>query len=292
MADHRKHAVNEKGLLGSLLDHALDRLSAESSAEVACKICGSETDLFDVVDFKKCCSDALYPDGLAGIPVFYRCCRSCRFIFTTFFDRFSAEEWRTFVYNEEYAAVDPDYFEIRPRGNASEVETLLLGRKDSTIALDYGGGNGMTAMLLRKKGWAYDTYDPFGLCEVNSERMGKYNFCSAFEVFEHSPDPVSTLSEIVRMTSPDRLMIFVGTGVHDSEVRTNNRLAWWYAAPRNGHVSLYSRSALQSLGRHFGLSYVSVSPGTHLLVRGIAPREAWISLVRSKILQRVRRIFR
>jgi hypothetical protein len=283
---------HERGILESLLDYALERLSAEtSSPELACKICGSDTDLFDVVDFKKCCDLALYPKGLAGIPVYYHRCRSCGFIFTTFFDAFTAEQWRAYVYNEEYAAVDPEYFEIRPRRNASEIETLLLGKQRSTIALDFGGGNGMTAKLLREKGWIYDTYDPFGFCDAKPERLGKYNFCSAFEVFEHSPDPVSTLSEIVRMTSPGRLMIFVGTSIHDWEVRSDTRLAWWYAAPRNGHVSLYSRKALQCLGRHFGLSYVSVSPGTHLLIREIPPRGARVSLLRSKILQKVRRLF-
>lgn len=276
----------------SLLDYALNRLSAErDSSEVACKICGSGTQLFDVVDFKKCCSLALYPDGLAGVPVFYRSCRSCKFIFTTFFDGFTPEQWRAYVYNDEYAAVDPEYFEIRPRRNASEIELLLLGSQGSTVALDYGGGNGMTARLLREKGWTCDTYDPFGLCDVKPEQTGKYNFCSAFEVFEHSPDPVSTLSEIVGMTSPDRLMIFVGTGIHDSEVRSESRLAWWYAAPRNGHISLYSRSALQLLGRRFGLTYVSVSKGTHLLLRGMDQREARFSLVRSKIMKRVLRPF-
>lgn len=275
----------------ALLDYALDRLSAErGSSGVTCKICGGDAQLFDVVDFKKCCNPTLYPDGLAGVPVFYRCCRTCRFIFTTFFDGFTSDQWRSHVYNDEYAAVDPEYIEIRPRRNASEVESLLLGNQASTIALDYGGGNGMTAMLLRKKGWTYDAYDPFGFCDVEPERIGKYNFCSAFEVFEHSPDPISTLSEILRMTSPERLMIFVGTGVHDSEVRLDNRLAWWYAAPRNGHVSLYSRRALQLLGRRFGLGYVSVSRGTHLLLRGITRREALFSLVRSKILQKVRRL--
>ena len=272
----------------SLLDYALDRLSAVTgSSAVGCKICGSDTQLFDVVDFKKCCSPALYPDGLAGVPVFYRSCRSCRFIFTTFFDGFTSEQWRAFVYNDGYAAVDPEYLEIRPRQNASEIELLLLGDRGSTIALDYGGGNGMTAMLLRKKGWTCDTYDPFGLSDVKPERLGKYNFCSAFQVFEHSPDPVSTLSDIIRMTSPDRLMLLAGTGVHDSEVRSDNRLAWSYAAPRNGHISLYSRSVLQFLGRRFGLSHVSVSSATHLFLRGIAEREARFSLFRSKILKRV-----
>src|SRR5580698_6227982 len=147
----------------SLFDYALDRLSAERySSRINCKICGSSTQLFDVVDFKKCCNLSLYPDGLAGIPIFYRCCTSCKFMFTTFFDDFSSEQWRAYVYNEKYAEVDPEYQDIRPRRNVSEIELLLAGKKDTTVALDYGGGNGMTAMLLRQKGWNYDTYDPYG----------------------------------------------------------------------------------------------------------------------------------
>jgi hypothetical protein len=282
--------VTMEQLPESLFDYALDRLSAERySSRINCKICGSSTQLFDVVDFKKCCNLSLYPDGLAGIPIFYRCCTSCKFMFTTFFDDFSSEQWRAYVYNEKYAEVDPEYQDIRPRRNVSEIELLLAGKKDTTIALDYGGGNGMTAMLLRQKGWNYDTYDPYGHSDLQQAQIGEYNFCSAFEVFEHSSDPISTLSEIIRMTSSDRLMICIGTGAHDSEVRSDNRLAWWYAAPRNGHVSLYSHRALQCLGKRFGLSYVSVSSGTHLLLRAISEREARISLLRTKVLGRLRR---
>jgi 2-polyprenyl-6-hydroxyphenyl methylase/3-demethylubiquinone-9 3-methyltransferase len=273
----------------SLLEYALSRLSIEqSSSGVACKICGEGTQLFDVVDFKKSCDRALYPDGLSGIPVFYRSCPSCRFIFTSFFDAFTPEQWRAHVYNDHYAVVDPEYLEIRPRRNVSEIESLTSDR-NATIGLDFGGGSGETAKLLRQKGWTYDSYDPFGFSDIKPEAIGSYNFCSAFEVFEHSPDPVSTLSEIIRMTSAGRLMILVGTAVHDNYVRTDNRLAWWYAGPRNGHISLYSRRALQLLGGRFGLSYVSMSSGTHLLLREIAAPEARRALLRSKVMQRARR---
>jgi hypothetical protein len=60
-------------LLESLFDYAYasDRLSRERySSRIDCKICGSSTQLFDVVDFKKCCDPSLYPDGLAGIRAF------------------------------------------------------------------------------------------------------------------------------------------------------------------------------------------------------------------------------
>jgi 2-polyprenyl-6-hydroxyphenyl methylase/3-demethylubiquinone-9 3-methyltransferase len=280
----------KEDLSESLLEYALNRLSIDrSSSGVACKICGEVTQLFDVVDFKKSCDRALYPDGLSGIPVFYRSCPSCKFIFTSFFDAFTTEQWRTYVYNDYYAVVDPEYLEIRPRRNVSEIESLLTGDQNVTIGLDFGGGNGTTAKLLRQKGWTYDSYDPFGLSDVKPEAIGQYNFCSTFEVFEHSPDPVSTLSEIIRMTSPGKLMILVGTAAHDSFVRPDSRLTWWYAGPRNGHISLYSHRALQLLGERFGLSYVSISAGTHLLLRGIAVPEARRALLKSKVMQRARR---
>lgn len=273
-----------------MFEYTLARLCAErTSSDIACKICGQPTQLFDVVDFRKCCSHTLYPEGLAGVPVFYRSCNSCRFIFTTLFDGFTTEQWRTHIYNDKYHEFDPEYLEARPRQNAFEIGLLLAGKKKTTVALDYGGGNGFTAVLLRQRGWNCDTYDPYDLSDLQPDQIGEYNFCSAFEVFEHSPDPVLTMSEIVRMTSPHRLIVYVGTGVHDLEMAPDKRLLWSYAAPRNGHVSLYSRRALQLLGQRFQLNYISVSRGTHLLFRGVPEAEARLALLRTKFASYLRR---
>ena len=143
-----------------LFSYLLGQLSAErDSFRSACKICGEATQLFDVVDLKKCCDRRLYPLGLAGIPIFYRSCGSWNFVFTTFFDDFNSDQWRLHIYNDEYAEVDPEYVDVRPRRNASEVQLLLAGANRGTIGLDYGGGNGQTATMLRKEGWNFDTYD-------------------------------------------------------------------------------------------------------------------------------------
>lgn len=228
--------------------------------------------------------------GLGAIPVIYRMCSRCQFIFTDFFDSFSRDQWQRYVYNDEYIKVDPEYIDVRPRRNARVLTALLSGRKARIIGLDYGGGNGKTVALLRENGWCFDTYDPFGHKDVSPKRNGYYNFCSASEVFEHSADPVASLRDIVERASPDRLMILIGSSVHDGIVSKETRLSWWYAAPRNGHISLFSRKSMQTLAAQFGLRYSTVraKSGSHFMTRGIGASEARAFLLRGKVLFKLR----
>lgn len=228
-----------------------------------------------------------YPLGLSGIPVMYRICSQCQFIFTDFFDEFTSEQWQRYVYNDEYIKIDPEYVRIRPRDSARDIITFLNGKKNSILGLDYGGGNGMTAALLREHGWSFDSFDPFGHTDISPDLIGKYNFCSAIEVFEHTTNPLKSLRTIVEMTSSAQLMIMIRTEVHDNIVSKESRLSWWYAAPRNGHVSLYSSRSLQILAASVGLTYTTLR-GPHLLTRGISESDARSMLIRGKLLRRWR----
>jgi len=163
---------------------------------------------FDVVDFNKSCTREIYPQGLLGIPVFYYSCNACGFVFTNFFDTFAEEDWKHHVYNERYIDVDPDYALRRPAVNALEISSVLFGEK-GIIGLDYGGGNGLTAELINNAGIDYDCFDPFGAKNISEKRFGNYNFCSAFEVFEHTPNPAVSLEEILKICSKDQLIILI-----------------------------------------------------------------------------------
>jgi hypothetical protein len=239
----------------------------------ACKVCDAQAEPFDVVDFMKTCDPGLYPRPLSGVPVYYHRCRRCGLVFTGFFDRFSAEDWREHVYNAGYVEVDPAYVEERPRQDAARLDAYLCERKHELIGLDYGGGSGIAARLLRELGYRYDAWDPFGVQSLTPELQGRHNFCSSFEVAEHSTDPRGMFSGILGMLAPGRVMIFVGTQVHDGLVDDARRLSWWYAAPRNGHVTLHSRRSLGLLAQLNQLDFHSFTRSTHLMSRGYTRAE-------------------
>ncbi len=278
-------------LAKALFNYAVEKLEVTYLAPISrCKVCGGDAHPFDIVDLYKCCNPSLYPFGLSGIPVMYKLCQQCRFIFTDFFDQFTSDQWQAHIYNDDYIKVDLEYVTVRPRQNARQLVSLLVGKREEIVGLDYGGGNGLTAAIMRGNGWMFDSFDPFGHTDVHPDREGKYNFCSAFEVFEHSPDPVGSLRAIIEKASSERLIVLIGTTIHDSFITSETRLSWWYAAPRNGHVSLYSRRSLEILAAEFGLTYTSfqATTGTHLLTRGLTKGEASTVLLRGKALWKCR----
>jgi 2-polyprenyl-6-hydroxyphenyl methylase/3-demethylubiquinone-9 3-methyltransferase len=278
----------------ALLSHAVAQLHRMASGMPApCKVCEGETALFDVLDFAKTCDARLHPADLAAVPVYYRRCRACGFIFTDFFDDFSPRQWSAHLYNDDYyRRVDPAYAEQRPASNARGVDHLLRHVKQQVIGLDYGGGSGRTCERLRALGYRFDTFDPFGQRSLTPEFAGRYNFCSAFEVAEHTPDPRGLIDAIVGLASPQRLAILIGTQLHDRVVTDATRLSWWYAAPRNGHISLYSHRAMQILARRHALDYTRLSERTHLFTRHWTAREAWWFLARGKMVGRIERLAR
>lgn len=279
--------------LPKLPEYAARRMMNQAiQTTVACKICSSESKLYDVVDFSVSREKHAKPHHLAGIPVYFYKCSDCDFVFTDFCDDFSPEQWTNYIYNADYYLhIDPDYSERRPQGNANPLASLLSGPRDQWLGLDYGGGHGRTAQLLRERGYAYQCHDPFGDREVNETNIGRFNFCSAFEVAEHSPDPMKTLGEIISLCSPERLAILFATHVHDGHLPTDGRLDGWYAAPRNGHISLYSRESLARMACAYRLNICSVSSTSHLFFRGYTNREAQRFLLFGKLRNRLRRAF-
>lgn len=236
-----------------------------------CKICGHDSRVFDAVDRAKTCREDVYPLGVSGNSVIYHRCDDCGFIFTRDFDHFTQQDWAQAVYNDDYIVVDPDYKSVRPFLSCGMIESQFS--RSDTVGLDYGAGSGLMAATLRERGWVYDAYDPFGATSITPERRGSYNVCSAFEVFEHMVDPVGELSSILSLCSPGRLALIIGTNASDGVVSEATRLSWWYAAPRNGHVSLFSKESLRRMAGRFGLDYATFGISTHYLTRGWSSAE-------------------
>jgi 2-polyprenyl-3-methyl-5-hydroxy-6-metoxy-1,4-benzoquinol methylase len=89
-------------------------------------------------------------------------------------------------------------------------------------------------------------------------------------VFEHVPDPGRLAQDLVSLLDDDGL-IFFSTLLSDGNLEPGKKLDWWYAAPRNGHISLYSAMSLTHLGAKHGLQFGSVSAGFHAFWRRVPP---------------------
>jgi methyltransferase family protein len=238
-------------------------------AGISCKICGGEAPLHGVVDFNKSCE---LPRGLAlpllGVPVWYRRCVSCGFLFTVMFDDFTPEDWKREVYNDGYAEVDPDYAGARAEANAPLVRSIAaqLGLTDPGRAsimieparvLDYGSGNGALTVLLADLPADCAAWDPL---QPGPRPVLQFDLVTAFEVFEHTTTPIETAREALGFLRPGGALLFSTLVNDDLGAQEMN----WYAAPRNGHVSIHSTKSLDLLFAGFDFGTQHLTPNIHM----------------------------
>jgi 2-polyprenyl-6-hydroxyphenyl methylase/3-demethylubiquinone-9 3-methyltransferase len=248
----------------------MDRLKPVATAPAPCKICGGAAPLYGVVDFNKTCMEVVGVRApLCGVPVYYRRCPACGFPFTDAFDDWNEDQFKRHIYNSDYGIIDPDYEEKRPRANAETVEQLWGRYKSETRVLDYGGGNDACCRALRASGFPVAvTHDPMEPAYARRPD-GKFNLIICFETLEHLPDPVSGIARMLEFAD-DTAVILYSTLVLPAEFDKHG-VGWWYVAPRNGHVSIFSRPALIAVwGRH-GYKTASFNDGMHLAFRTLPP---------------------
>ena len=236
-----------------------------------CPVCGGPCSLLDAVDFNKSCEEARGKFlSTADVPVHYALCGSCGFCFAPEFAAWDLDRFAQRIYNDEYVLVDPDYVETRPRQNAASLISMFGERAHAIKHLDYGGGSGLLAALLRESNWQSVSYDPFTDRNLGVEQLGKFDLVTAFEVFEHVPDVRALMSELCSLLSPQGLVLF-STLLSDGNIHPDQKLDWWYAAPRNGHISLFSRKSLAILAQQNELNIGSFSAGFHVLFTRLPP---------------------
>ncbi|MDD3030156.1 MAG: class I SAM-dependent methyltransferase [Alphaproteobacteria bacterium] len=230
-----------------------------------CPVCAHDSRPFDVVDFNKSCLEqhgTALP--LSGEPVYYFFCPTCGF---TFAPELCAWPWEIFerkIYNEDYAAVDPSFRMKRPHQNHEILTGLFSKSKGRIRHLDFGGGNGFLSKLLKESGWDTQSYDPVLDKGVRPEDLGQFDLVTAFEVFEHVPDVNELMGRLKALLKPSGLIYF-STMLSDRDIVPGKRLTWWYVAPRNGHISLFSMKSLAVLAGKFDLNYKPQDNRAHFL---------------------------
>jgi 2-polyprenyl-6-hydroxyphenyl methylase/3-demethylubiquinone-9 3-methyltransferase len=236
------------------------------ATETPCKCCGALASPYGSVDFHKNCESrrrqVLEP---SGVLIRYHRCPWCGFVFTADFDGCTLDDFRLIIYNDSYVLVDPDYRDERPRANAATLCNLFPDPRPGRV-LDYGGGEGKLAELLRASDFPHvETYDPF-VPRFAARPTGRFDCISCFEVLEHTTDPAAVFAELDQLLADPGLVMF-STLLQPADMALQG-LNWWYASPRNGHVSLYTMASLQNLAQPLGLTLASFNEGFHLLLRG------------------------
>lgn len=236
-----------------------------------CPICSSKTVLFDSLDFNKSCEEINgkylpYSSQLIN----YYICENCEFCFAPEFFEWTKKDFEEKIYNKDYILVDPEYAGIRSKRNANLLIKLLKNLEKDIQHLDYGGGNGLLSKILNEYGIASTAYDPYSINNQSLPR--KYNLITAFEVFEHVND-IDLLFDNLNNLLSDHGCIVFSTALNDDHLRNNDNLStWWYAAPRNGHISLFSKKSLEIVASKYNLKFQSIHYlGIHILYKTKQP---------------------
>lgn len=208
---------------------------------IKCKCCGNNTaEYFGSVDFNKNCEEhkGILKLEPKDIDIEYHKCKACGFLFTASFDDFTPDDWGTYIYNDDYIQVDPDYTGARSN-NFSKLIMQMFPNEEKPEMLDFGGGKGVLADILNKNGFKMDTYDPYS--DINNTKPDqKYKMIFSFEVVEHSPNPIETFNEIFECLDDNGVFVFSTL----LQPQPFQGLSWWYAGPRNGHISLHTPQSL------------------------------------------------
>jgi Tfp pilus assembly protein PilF len=253
----------------SVLDQVIDRLArlpaTRHAAEHACPVCGTATAMHDVVDFNKSCAEAQARHlPLSGQPIYYHRCPGCAFAFAPEFRQWPQQAFRDHIYNDGHADVDPDGASVRPLANATFLHALFGDSRGAIRHLDYGGDGTLLSATLREHQWNSTSHDPLQPGERCIEALGKFDLITAFAAFERSADVAGLMREL-RVLMADECIVIFSTLFSDGHIEPHRRLTWWYASPRNGHISLFSKQSLVLLAQQNGLEFGSFNETTHCL---------------------------
>jgi 2-polyprenyl-6-hydroxyphenyl methylase/3-demethylubiquinone-9 3-methyltransferase len=226
----------------------------------ACKVCGGTALPAGTADINKTCLEREgTPPAPKGVAVAYHRCPTCGFLFTRHFDGWTKERLRREVYGEGYRLADPDAATRRPQSTAETVARLFGAHAGRLAVLECGGGNDRTAGWLKAKGFArVDLADPFF---AGGRVEGRYDLVVAFEVVEHLADPDDAFATTLPLIGESGVFMF---STLLSTLADPPGARWWYAAPRNGHVSLHSYESLMRLVRRHGLTLASDGRLVHM----------------------------
>lgn len=222
-------AIADHGIRGA--ESAIQEDFPVAGEKKTCPICGEKTARFTAVKWDKKSSEPQEAKWR------YYHCRNCGCFFLDEMRGWNPEMFAEKVYNSEYGKVDVEFDGTRSKKLLPAI-VRILEQYEAKRILDYGGGGGSLADLLREKGYDAYCFDPFGRQDVSGD-AGDFDCVIAVEVLEHIIEARELWAEISGKLKPGGIFLAT-TSLHMG--RSLDK--WPYANPRAGHCMLYSAAAL------------------------------------------------
>ncbi|MFT3989908.1 MAG: class I SAM-dependent methyltransferase [Luteolibacter sp.] len=212
-----------------------------------CKICGSRS-----IPLAKAVIRGKYE-------IQYFSCSQCDFIQT------EEPYWLEEAYQSPINPTDIGYIS-RNISLSNITYSLLRGPfHQARRFIDYGGGYGMFARIMRDKGIDFRWQDEY--CEnlfaigfeAHRDTNRNYDVLTSFEVFEHLLRPAEELEKMLRYAP---VVIFSTLLIPFPKISPPD---WWYYGLEHGqHISLFSDRSLDALADKYSLFRYSIGTSLHI----------------------------
>ncbi|MBW4054085.1 MAG: class I SAM-dependent methyltransferase [Proteobacteria bacterium] len=208
-----------------------------------CKICGSPL------------TQAFKTLVLGKHEATYNYCEECGFLCA------ENPHWLEEAYSSAIACTDTGLV-ARNVAIANQLAVILyylMGERGNGLYVDVAGGYGMLTRLMRDYGFDFYWSDKYcqNLMALGFDyaiEMGACRAVTAFEVLEHTEDPINFVEEALRYGQTDTL-IFT-TELYEGKPPTPEQ--WWYYSFETGqHIAFFQRRTLQILASKLGLTFSS-----------------------------------
>ena len=161
--------------------------------------------------------------------------------------------WLEEAYSDAIAVTDTGIV-ARNLGNIRIVSTVMRANGLANVrGIDIGGGYGLLVRGLRDIGLEFHWSDPYAdnlLARGFEADGGSYAVATAFEVFEHLPDPLSHL-QAARAQFGFETIFFSATCFDPNDIPGPD---WWYWAFEAGqHISFFSEGCLDYMAEQLGM---------------------------------------